>query len=403
MRRALAVVLHRAFPGQVKRVARHLNFGKAAVFRDLLHHVPVAIPGGKIHPAVHPARIVAQGVLDPAHRFHELAPVHRPQEAETADAVADGHLVGGLLLVLRLNRLLDGQARLGEPLLDPRQRQGQGGTLALQSARQLRHERARQRQVRARHVRDHQNQIFRVALGHRRHLVGPPIGQVAVGPAGRDADRDAAEILDQRQAQHDRDGPQFAQLEGGDRLVGRDEPAEIFRVHPAIAVSDDLQREVVHARLPGRGAVQQAWQFPAVTLGQVPLGGANLFFDQIKIIEQPFPGWRDPAGRRDRRHEQRADVDQGPFVLGQSGQKRVRPRSRRQLMRSRETLAVLFHLDGAEQFRAQRRLVADILLGQAVAEEARPPLEPGFAKRHGAHLQVGGLRLWSEPLPGPGA
>jgi hypothetical protein len=77
--------------------------------------------------------------------------------------------------------------------------------------------------------------------------------------------------------------------------------------------------------------------------------------------------------------------------------------SRRQLMRSRETLAVLFHLDGAEQFRAQGRLVADVLLGQAIAEEALPPLEPGFAKRHGARLQVCGLRLRSEPFPGPEA
>ncbi len=166
-------------------------------------------------------------------------------------------------------------------------------------------------------------------------------------------------------------------------MVGRDEPAEIFRVHPAIAVGDDLQREVVHPGQPGRGTVAQARQFPAVTLGQVPLGGANLFFDQIEVIEQPLPGRRDLAGRRDRNHEQRADVDQGPFVLGQPRQKLVRPMSRRQLMRGRETPAVLFHLDGAEQFRAQRRLVADVFFGRAIATEAHPPLEQGFAKGQG--------------------
>ncbi len=201
MRRALvAVVLRRALPRQVKRVARHLRFGNRAVFRDLLHDVPVAVSGGKIHPAVHPARIVAQGVLDHAHRFHELAPAHRPQEAETADAVADGYLVGGLLLVFHLNRLFDGQARFGELLLDPGQRQGQGGTLALQAAGQFRHKGARHRWVRPRHVRDHQNQIFRVVLGHRRHLVRPPVGQVSIDSAGGDLGGHAAEILDQRQA-----------------------------------------------------------------------------------------------------------------------------------------------------------------------------------------------------------
>jgi hypothetical protein len=94
----------------------------------------------------------------------------------------------------------------------------------------------------------------------------------------------------------------------------------------------------------------------------VSLGGANLFFDQIEVVEQPLAGRRDPAVRRDRRHEQRQTSIRVRFVLGQPRQKLVRRLSWRQLMRGRETLAVLFHLDGAEQFRAQRRLVADTRL-----------------------------------------
>ena len=134
-------------------------------------------------------------------------------------------------------------------------------------------------------------------------------------------------------------------------------------------MGDDLQREVIHPGQSGRWAVLQAGQFPAVALGQVPLGGTDLFFDQIEIIEQPFSGGRNPPGRGHGFHEQRADVDQGAFILGQPNQKLVRRMSRRQLMRGRETLAVLFHLDGAEQFRAQRGFVANVLFGQAVAKE----------------------------------
>ena len=89
----------------------------------------VAVTGGKIHLAVDAAGILTQGLLDNAHRLDELAPVHRPQETEAADAVAHGDLIGGLLLVLRLHQLLDRQAGLGEPLLDPGERQGQGGPL----------------------------------------------------------------------------------------------------------------------------------------------------------------------------------------------------------------------------------------------------------------------------------
>jgi hypothetical protein len=39
------------------------------------------------------------------------------RDTETAYAVADGNLIGGLLLVFRLHQLRDGQSGFGEPLL----------------------------------------------------------------------------------------------------------------------------------------------------------------------------------------------------------------------------------------------------------------------------------------------
>ena len=47
-------------------------------------------------------------------------------------------VVGGLLLALPLDQLLDGQTGLGEPLLDPGERQGQGRALSLQPPRKFR-------------------------------------------------------------------------------------------------------------------------------------------------------------------------------------------------------------------------------------------------------------------------
>ncbi len=391
-------------PGQLDRVTRHFLFGHPAVLRDLLHDMAVAIAGGELHPPVHPARIVAQDPLDHAHGLDELAPVHRTQGAQTADAVADGDLIGGLLLVLDLDQLLDRQAGLGELLLDPGQRQGQGGTLALKTARQLRDEGAGHGRIRARHVRDHQDQILGVALGHRRHLVGPAVGQILVGAAGGDPDRDAAQILDQREPQHDRDGPQLTQLEGGDGLIGGDETVEVLGVHPAIAVGDDLQRQVIDPWQAGRGTMAQARQFPAVALGQMPLGGADLILDQIEVIEQPFPGRRDPAVLRDRDHEQPADADQDGFIVLEASQQAIRRVSGHQEVRVGEPLAVLFHLYGAEEFGAQRRFVAAIARGQTVSRAPVPPLEQGFAHRQIALPHLCGLRrrriLCLERMPG---
>ncbi len=323
----VAVILGCGLAGQLDRFAGHLAFGSPAALGDLLHYVTVAIPGGKIHLAVDSARILTQYLLDNAHRLDELAPVHRPQKSEAADAVADGNLIGGLLLVLRLHQLLNRQAGLGEPLLNPGERQGQSGALSLQPAGQFGDKRTHQRRARPRHIRDHENQVLRVFLGDLRHLVRPVVGAVSVGPVGGDPGSNAAEILDQGQAQHDRDGPQFAQLQGGHRLVGGYETAETFRIDPSIAVRDRLQRDVIHARKPGRWAVQQARQFPAVTLGQVSLGRANLFFDQIEVVEQPFPGRRNPAVRLDRRPSADCRLQSGrlrsPPAASEAGPERV--------------------------------------------------------------------------------
>jgi hypothetical protein len=70
----------------------------------------------------------------------------------------------------------------------------------------------------------------------------------------------AAQVFDQRQAQHDGDGPQLAQLQRGHFLIGVDEAAQRFGIDPAIAVRDDFQRDFVDARaairrpLPRRGS-----------------------------------------------------------------------------------------------------------------------------------------------------
>src|SRR3972149_602211 len=67
----------------------------------------VLVPRGEIHPGVRVRRVFAENVLDTAHRLDEGPPVGRTEETEAADAVADGDLIGGLMLVLQLHQLLD--------------------------------------------------------------------------------------------------------------------------------------------------------------------------------------------------------------------------------------------------------------------------------------------------------
>jgi len=127
-------------PRQLDGAARYRVLGESADPCDFLDDVAVAVTAREIHRDVGGARVRAQGLLDHAHGLDELAPVHRPEKAQTADAVAYRDLVGRLLLVAGAHQLLDAQAGLGQLLLDPRQRQGQCEALSLQAAREFRNE-----------------------------------------------------------------------------------------------------------------------------------------------------------------------------------------------------------------------------------------------------------------------
>ena len=58
---------------------------------------------------------------------------------------------------------------------------------------------------------------------------------------------DAAQVFQQRQLQHDREGPQFAQLQRLDGLVGGDELGGVVAVDTTVHVGDQLQRQVIDA------------------------------------------------------------------------------------------------------------------------------------------------------------
>ena len=346
---------------ELDRPARDVALGERACPGDRLDDVPVAIARREVHRAVHAAGVFPQLVLDDAHRFDELAPVERAQQAQAPDRVADRNLGAGLLLRFGLHEVFDREPRLGQPLLDPRQGQRQGGALSLQAARELGHERAHHRRIRARHVGDDQDQALGVVHGRVQHLLGPLLRPVPVGCAGRDPHADTAQVLDQSEAQHDRNRPQLAEREGCHRLVGRDEPGQAVRVDAAVAVRDRLECEVVDARKAGGRTLGEAWKFAAVTLRQVSLRRADLLVDQVEIVDQPFRGGRDAAAFRHFHRQQVAHARQDRFVVGEARQQPVGRTVRGQPMRDREVPAVLFHLLDAEELRPQRRLFVDVL------------------------------------------
>src|SRR4030042_5606275 len=127
----------RAFLRQVDCSMRPFDFRQTAALSNFFYYMSIVVTGSKIHSAVDSVRIITQGLLNDAHLFDKLLPVHRSQEAEAVDYIANGELVGGQLLVSQLYQQLDCKARFRELLLNPRQRQCQTVTLSLPKARKF--------------------------------------------------------------------------------------------------------------------------------------------------------------------------------------------------------------------------------------------------------------------------
>ena len=117
-----------------------------------------------------------------------------------------------------------------------------------------------------------------------------------VQPAG-----DALEVFDQPQPQHDRDGPQLAEFQGIDRLIGIDERDKRTRVDLRVHMRDQLQNHVENTRQSGGRTIHEARQLTAVAARQVPPGHLDLLFDQIEVVQHPLGG-RSEAAAAESRH-----------------------------------------------------------------------------------------------------
>ena len=356
MARSVVAIQRDVFVRELHGLSRHVGFAESRVLRDPFDLMAIVISGGKSHPAVNIGGVLTQLLFDDAHRLDEFAPVDRAQAAKTADAVADRHLVGGLLLRFRLDHLLDRTAAFGKPVLDPRQRERQHRDLSLQTPRELGHERADHPRIGAGHVGDDEDEVRRILLGDAHHLVCPLARLLDVERALRHARGDAAQIFDQRQPEHDRNAPQLAQLERRHRLIRGDEAAEAFGVDTSIGMRNGLERQVIHARQVRRRSLCESRKLTAIALRQVALRDADLLADQVEVVEQPLARGYDPAVVFHRPGQQIARRDQHGFVVFEPREQSVSGFGVRQPVECGKRLAVLFHLIGAEQLRAERNL-----------------------------------------------
>lgn len=164
----------------------------------------------------------------------------------------------------------------------------------------------------------------------------------------------------------------LAQPQRRNRLIGGDEACEALRVHPAVAVGDRLQGNVVYAGEPSPRAVFEAGQSLGVSLRQQPFCRPNLFFDKIEVVEQPFSGRGNPAACLHGLSHYVADFKKDGFVFGKPCQQPLRGTILAHCVQGRKCPTVLLHLRSAEQVGPQRRILAGALFCERASVKDGP-------------------------------
>ena len=218
--------------------------------------------------------------------------------------------------------------RFRQVLFGPCERQGEGGTLALQAAREFGDKGTGQRRPGACHVGDLDHQVAGPHRGGIGHLCRPARGGLLVGAVGADANADTPQVFDQRQAQHDRDGPQLAQIQDLFALVGCDEAAQRAAAESSVAMRDGLQCQVIDPRHRTTGLADarcgKPRQLAAVARRQMAPRDADFFGNQVLVVEQPFGSGRDRLPCSHCLGDQLPCAVQHTFIRREAGQQPVR-------------------------------------------------------------------------------
>ena len=342
------IVRRLARAGQRQGCGRHVAFALPVLAREALDGMAVMVARGEIHVRIDACRVAPQRLLDHARGLDKGVPVDAFDRAQAGQAVGERGRIQRLRLAVARGQCVEGEAVVGQAGADPFQHLGQGGAPPLQALRQFGDEGRLHRLDRARHVGHLQDQVAGTLLGGIDHARGPFAGQLALLPGVDQARGQAAQVLDQGQAQHDRKCPQLAEGEHGALLVGADEMRQACFLDQAVALGDEFEAQVVNARLP---RCSQARQRAAVGARQVMARGADLLVDQVVVVEQRFGGRQGGIGAalgRTAARQGGAGGGDGGGVVGQARQQRFGCLLLRQDMAPGERAGVQRHPRGIE-------------------------------------------------------
>ncbi len=322
---ALSRRLLERLPSALHGAHRDLDLVLGRLPRELLERLPVAIPALEVHSSIDPRGVTLQDLLDQADALEVLAPVERGGEAQARDGVAHRDMGRRIDGVLRVDRLLGGHPHGGQPLLDLRPEIGRLRTLIPKPGEELDHV-GQARGSRPRHLRR-----ALLARGPGFHIAEEHPGRNPRSAIGEGLVDEAANTIDERRLEHRRPRPELADGEGGNGLVGGDEPRQPIELEPPIAVLDEVERDGLDARDPGVLARGELRQLHIISARKIVENPDDLGFEQMKVVEEPLGrrhhriapayvfGQRVIGGAESARVVGEAEEELGPVAAGRRG------------------------------------------------------------------------------------
>ena len=227
-----------------------------------------------------------QQVVHHGDTFEEFRPVDRRHQPHARDHVPHGHRERGLVLVFQADDVVRCRPFAHKALVEPDEGGCDGRVVMAQALDEFDDEGGAVWAVLG--AVEFSGEPFAAATGWRQEF----IGECVRGGAGvaRCYDRigEATEVFDEEHAERDRNGPELADGQWFDALVGEDKAPEHFRVEAAVRVGDEGPGDAVDPGVSGERAAGELGEFLIVGVGEVVADLAQLFVDQVEVVDQPF-------------------------------------------------------------------------------------------------------------------
>ena len=248
--------------------------------RQLLDRFPIAISRLPIHVRVGRCRIAPEHALDPADGLDKRGPVQRREHAHRVDDVGNRQLIDRLALMLDPQDLVGRLTARVQPGLEPAPGGGGGDRLVSKVMKNFDEKRGRglgsglQRRLRSFTSLE---QAVRERPRRFSFLFRP-----------KRLSREAAEVFDERQAQHDRNRPQLSDGQRRHVLVRVRKAAQRLLIEAAGRVGHEIPREHVDPRITTPASPGQGRQFLVVLAGKIAADLEQLRTDDVVVVPEPF-------------------------------------------------------------------------------------------------------------------